>query len=82
MKNELQVFLFRLCYDASAIIGYVEFSHLDVISAKMGLIPCRFNPFIVLKTKATRCPLGQTKCKSDEISVQLTIFNNCVLYIW
>ena len=59
-----------ICYDASAMIGYVKFTSLRSSQSKNGV-----NLFLYLKTKATRwCPTEQNECKSDEISVQLTIF--------
>ena len=64
-----------LCYDFPALIGYVIFTSLDVVSAKTGLSPCGLDPVFVLKTKATRwCPRESTQSRSDEISVQLTDF--------
>ena len=47
-----------------------------VFQNEMGNMSSAFRVYVsVLKTKATKwCPLEQTKCKSDEISVQLTIF--------
>ena len=62
--------LIMLCYNTSALIGYVKFTALDVVSAKTGLSPCGLDLFFVLKTKATRwCPRESTQSRSDEISV-------------
>ena len=67
--------IFWVCYNPSAVIGYVNVRHLDVVSAKARFTPCGFYPVFVLKTKATRwCPLKPTQCRSDEITVQLTNF--------
>ena len=51
-----------------------NFRHLDVVSAKTGQTHVDLILFCT-KTMAKRwCPLEQTKCKSNEIYVHLTIF--------
>ena len=91
MKNELQVFFIRKPDYAS--LGDVtiplhsmvtsNLRNLDVASAKTGLSPCGLDPVFVLKSKATRwCPRESSQSRSEEISVQLTVFYNFIQNIW